>query len=77
MLEQEYQFFLDHRDDLLKEHRGKYLVIVGCSVVGVYGTEVEAYIDSLSKYEAGSFLIQYCEEERNIPIATFHSRVFA
>lgn len=62
MLEKELQFFIDHQERLVNEHRGKTLVIKGEQVVGVYETPLEAYLESLKKYEPGTFMIQPCTE---------------
>jgi hypothetical protein len=62
MLEKELQFFIDNQERLVKEHRGKTLVIRGEEVVGVYDSPLEAYLDSMKKYEPGTFMIQPCAE---------------
>lgn len=60
MLHKEFQFFKDHQKELVDQHRGKVLVIIGEDVVGVFETPFEAYLDSISKYKPGSFMIQVC-----------------
>ncbi len=62
MLEKELQFFIDNQERLVKEHRGKTLVIKDEKVVGVYDSTLEAYVESLKKYEPGTFMIQPCNE---------------
>jgi hypothetical protein len=62
MLEKELQFFIDNQERLVNEHRGKTLVIKDEQVVGVYDSPLEAYLDSLKKYEPGTFMIQPCTE---------------
>jgi predicted RNA-binding protein len=61
-LEEELKFFIENQDRLVKEHRGKTLVIKGKQVVGVYDTPLQAYEDSMEKYEPGTFMIQPCNE---------------
>lgn len=75
MLEVEFKYYLDNQNELVKKFEGKYLVIVGKNVVGVYNSEEEAYFDSIKKYELGTFLIQYCEAGENSYTQSFHSRV--
>jgi hypothetical protein len=43
-LEKEFQYYLDHQDDLVKSHFGRYVVIKDEKVLGDFGTEVEAII---------------------------------
>ncbi len=46
MLEKEFKYFKDHQEELVKKHEGKYLVIVGEEVVGVYNAEIDAYTEA-------------------------------
>ena len=75
MLKQEFQYYLDHQEELVKKHLNKYLVIKDQKVVGVYETKQEAYDDSTSKYELGTFLIQHCLPGTLSHTQTFHSQV--
>jgi hypothetical protein len=60
MFEKEFQYFLDHQDELVRDYDGKVLVLRGEQVVDVYDTIPEAYFESLKKYEPGSFMLQEC-----------------
>jgi hypothetical protein len=75
MLEKEFEYYLDHQDDLVKKYNGKFIVIVGELVVGSYDMEDEALYESEKKYELGSFLIQKCTPGKGEYTQTFHSRV--
>jgi hypothetical protein len=74
-LEEELEYYIQHQDELVARYEGKYLVIKDKKVVGVYDSEIEAYNDAKSKYEAGSFLIQPCVPGADSYTQTFHSRV--
>lgn len=75
MLEKEFQYFIDNQDNLVNRYNGKVLVIVGEEVVGVYDTEIEAYIEAQKTYKLGSFLIQVCIPGEEAYTQVFHSRV--
>lgn len=75
MLADEYKFFLDNKSELEKLYADKILVIKDKKVVGVYDDEMDAYLDSLEKYEPGTYLIQKCEIGDEGLTLTFHSRV--
>jgi hypothetical protein len=75
MLEKEFQFYKDHQDELVRQHNGKFLAIVGEEVVGVFDDEIDAYLETKKKYEVGTFLIQHCLPGKNSYTQTFHSRV--
>jgi len=75
MLEREFKYFLDNKSELEKKYTGKILVIKNEQVVGVFDDELKAYLDSIDKYENGTFLIQKCEPGDKGLTQTFHSRV--
>lgn len=75
MLEKEFQYYLDHQNELVEKYNGKVLVIIGEDIVGVYVDELQAYFDSISKYKQGTFLIQKCTPGDESYTQTFHSRV--
>lgn len=76
MLEKEYQYFLKHKDALLKKHEGKFIVIVGNEVVGSYSSREEALKEASSKHDIGTFLIQKISRGEDDVIQRFSSRVY-
>lgn len=75
ILHDQFQYYLDRQEDLLKTYNGKFVVIKDFAVVGAYDTELEAYQDSVKKYELGSFLIQECTPGDKSYTQTFRTRV--
>ena len=75
MLQKEFQYYLDHQDELVQQYNAKVLVIVGEVVVGTYETELDAYLESKKTYDPGTFLIQECGPGVENYTKTFHSRV--
>ena len=76
MLEKEYQYFLKHKDALIKAHEGKFIVIIGNEVVGSYSSREEALKEASSKHEIGTFLIQKVSRGEDDVIQRFSSRVY-
>lgn len=74
-LEKEFKFYLNHQEEFVKEYKGKFLVIKDQKIIGIYDTEKDAYTESSTKYELGTFLIQHCLPGDNSYKQTFHSRV--
>ena len=67
MLEREYQYYLDSRNELLNKYDGKHLVIVGNSVAGAYESREQALDLAYAQYKPGTFLVHKCipaEEEK-------------
>ncbi len=75
MLEKEFKYYIDHQDELVAKYRGKYIVIVGETVIGAYDTEIVAYTKSQEEHALGTFLIQACLPGKENFTQTFHSRV--
>ncbi len=75
MFDQEFKYFLDHREELVNKYRGRFVVIYNNQVLADYETEEEAYLETIKKYEIGTFLIQQCLSEEETPKQIFNSRV--
>lgn len=74
-LQKEFQYYLEHQDELVQEYNGKVLVIKDQQVVGVFDSELQAVKETCKKYALGTFLVQKCEPGRESYTQTFHSRV--
>lgn len=75
MLEKEFKYYLDHQAELIEKYNGKFLVIKGEEVIGVYDAEDAAYFETGKTHEVGTFLIQYCEPGDSSYTQTYQSRV--
>ena len=75
MLEQEFQYYLDHQDELVEQYNGRFVVIKGEEVIGVFDSEPEAYFKMLEVHEPGTFLIQLCMAGEEAYTQTFNSHV--
>lgn len=71
----EFEYFLKNQADLVKLYNGKFVVIKGASVIGVYDSEEEAFLETKKSHELGTFLIQECKPGSEVFSQTFHSRV--
>lgn len=76
MLEKEFTYYLNNQSEFVKKYAGKFIVIKDEEVVGAFDSHLEAYENSVKKYELGLFLIQHCEPGSDSYTQTFHSRVF-
>ena len=61
MFEEELEYFISNQNDLVNKHRGKFLVIKGKRIVGIYSSAIEAYYSTQKNHKLGSFMIQPCE----------------
>ena len=46
MLKEEFEYYLEHQDELLQKYNNRYIVIVGSKVVGDYASNEEALIEA-------------------------------
>jgi hypothetical protein len=74
-LEQEFKFYLQNQDALVREYNGKFIVIKDCKVIGVYDNEMQAITETSKTHQPGTFLVQKCEPGSEGYTQTFHSRV--
>lgn len=74
MLEKEFQYYLDHQPEIVKDHEGKYLIIKDEEIVDVFSNKDEAYFKAKEKYELGTFLIQYCAPGNMAYTQTFYNQ---
>lgn len=75
MLKREFQYYLDHQEELVKKYLNKFLVIKDEKIAAVYDTKQDAYDNATSEYELGTFLIQQCLPGTLGHTQTFHSQV--
>ncbi len=73
-LKKELDFFIKHQDELVKKHRGKFLVLKDQKVIGAYTTIHDAYWEAQKKHPLGTFAIQRCIPGPEAYTRVFHSR---
>ena len=71
------EYFKRHRNELVRKHRGKYVVICNEEVVVAKASEAHAYADAVRdlELEPGQFSVHHCVPEAEDLPAVFHSRV--
>jgi len=74
-LENEFKYFIEHQDELVKQYNGKFIVIKDLKVIGAYDSELEAIQKTAEKHELGTFLVQKCESGSESYRQMYHSRV--
>ena len=74
-LQKEFQFYLDHQDEIVKKYDGKFIVIKGGKVLGAYDDELTAITETEKSEKIGTFLVQKVSKGESAYTQTFHSRV--
>ncbi len=57
-LAREFDYYLEHQDELVLQYDGKFVVIKDCAVLGAYDTLIQAITDTQRDHELGTFLVQ-------------------
>jgi len=77
-LRKEFEYYLEHQNELVKQYKGKFIVIKNNKVIGAYDSELEAVTNTSQQHELGTFLVQKCESGTGSYTQTYHSRaIFA
>ena len=74
-LKKEFDYYLAHQEELVRQFSGKYIVIKDSEVKGAYDSEIEAVEKASEKFELGTFLVQKCEPGTDDYIQMYYSRV--
>ena len=67
-LNTEFKFYKQNKSDLLAKYEGKYVVIVGESVVGSYDSYQEAVTVTAKTHKPGTFFVQLVTAEDEVAI---------
>jgi hypothetical protein len=66
MLETEWEFYENNRDELVEKYCNKYVVISGDNIVSAYDDKKVAYQETIKTLPLGSFMIHHITEEEEI-----------
>ena len=66
MLEAEWKFYENNRNDLVEKYCGKFVVISGDKVVAAYDDEKAALRETIKTIPLGSFMIHHIAEEEEV-----------
>ena len=67
-LNTEVQFYKQNKADLVAKFEGRYVVIVGKTVVGDYDNYQDAVIITAKTYKPGTFFVQLVTAEDEVAI---------
>lgn len=71
----EFRYYLDNMNDIVREFGGKYIVIKERKVIGAYKDALEAFNETSKIHEPGTFLVQLASTDKSAYSSTYHSRV--
>ncbi len=74
-LTQEFDYFIEHQEELAEKYKGKYIVIHEGEVVGAYDSALEATNAARKKFQLGEFLVQLARVGTDAITQSYYSRV--
>jgi len=72
MIDKEFDWYLAHQEELVKQYNGKYLLIKDTKIIGSFDSTVKASIEGKKNFERGTYLIQLCTPGEDAYTTTFH-----
>jgi len=60
MQENDFQWFLEHYDQIYNEHGECYVAIKDKTILGVYHSHLDALRQTAKTEKLGSFIVQHC-----------------
>ena len=62
-LDKEFKFYRENKEKFLSEYKGKFIVIKGEKVIGIYQDKMEAIQKTQEEHELGTFLVHEVVED--------------
>lgn len=60
LLEKEFDYYVEHQEELVNKYDGKVVVIKDQKVIGIFNSEIEAITETKKEHELGTFFVQRC-----------------
>ena len=73
-LKKEFQYYLQHQDELVEQYNGKFIVIKDNVVLGAFHSDLDAVTETQKEHKVGTFLVQFVSPGNTAYTQTFHSR---
>ncbi len=74
-LEENFKYYLDNQEELVKSYNGSVIVIHDLNVAGAFDTNGEAYRFGVKTFGEGNFLMQRCSPGDKDHKVTYNSQV--
>jgi len=71
MIQDDFEYYTAHQEEIVKDHLGEYVVIKDSTVLGYFKEEDNAF-KSMRENELGTFIVKECKEP-GTDIITYHN----
>jgi len=73
ILEKEFNYYVEHQEELVKQYDGKIIVLKNNKVIGVFDNELDAISELSKTHEIGTFLVHKCGPGEENYTQTFYT----
>lgn len=63
LLDKQYKYYLEHKDEILEKYEGRYVVIHDEEVVGSFESDRDAYVYCVTHFKMGTFFSQLVSKD--------------
>lgn len=56
----EFQYYLKNKDDITNKYVGRFIVIKNNTILGDYGSSIDAFLKTKTNHKTGTFLVLFC-----------------
>ncbi len=74
-LSENYNYFMDHLDEIVQGHIGESVLIYDGNIIGYFSSDLAGYREGMKRYSPGSFLLGKCLPKKEDYVQHFHSGV--
>ncbi len=74
-LKKEFEYYLAHQEEFVRQYDGKVIVLKDHKVLGVYDDTLSAVTSTQLEHKLGTFLVQKVTAGTASTSQTYHSRV--
>jgi hypothetical protein len=74
MLNDDFEYYTAHQDEIVSGHLDEFVVIKDCRVLGYYRQEMAAF-DAMKGHELGTFMVKKCRPRGADIVTYFNNQV--
>jgi len=74
MIQDDFEYYTSHQDEIVKDHMGEFVVIKDAVVKGYFNDEAAAF-EAMKENELGTFIVKKCQSFGTDVIAYYSNRV--
>jgi hypothetical protein len=74
MIQDDFEYYMSHQEEIVKDHLGEFVVIKDSSIIGYFKEEAKAF-ESMKGNELETFIVKKCQEPGTDVVTYYNNRV--